>query len=318
MIGQSKAEGSILQYVPGVALTIGWLSLLMVIILESFPELILQVNSDWFSVSRLVSISLKQEAVVSLMVVGGCIRQAVSIVEDECDRIETERAAFQQFADEVADLNIRSQQTVDPSRTVIETKNSGEQLKSVRRRYQNTIMGVSHYDEDYGERIRENMATELSPELATAVLDGDQFSLHVQQLLIHQSQGGVKSREGLLETLHQEKESLIHSRTTLRETESIWERTKSSELDLQSFSELIDHERELRQTTVSCEQLLEARQREIHRMNRNYSRSNQSLLQQYLYENLDTNFPVLNETLDRIQQLMERQRTVTSAISRRC
>ncbi|MFC6726651.1 hypothetical protein ACFQE1_20230, partial [Halobium palmae] len=45
-------------------------------------------------------------------------------------------------------------------------------LREVRAAYRDTVMGMAHYDDEYGEPLATNMAAEFSEELAGAVADG--------------------------------------------------------------------------------------------------------------------------------------------------
>ncbi|PSP16138.1 hypothetical protein BRC62_06380, partial [Halobacteriales archaeon QH_10_67_13] len=76
---------------------------------------------------------------------------------------------------------------------------------------------------------------------------------------------------------------------------------------------LVDQEGQLRSAEQDCADLLTTRQRRIHEERRRTG----SLLQEYLYADLKTTYPVLDTTVQQIDRLRDRRRAVTRAVTAR-
>lgn len=246
------------------------------------------------------------------------IREALSTIEDERACVRAEREAFLAFADEVRALQASTQRAVGANvASVVETDPGRQQLQTVRDCYRETVMSVPDYEAEYGETLRDHMAAEYTDEIATVVVEGTRFTPQVKQLLVEQAGTAARQRADLLESIDTEHESLTDAAGHLRETATSLEGTAEAALIRQSFSELVDHERDLRRGEADCEQLLEDRQSEIQDQNRLLWRVDQPSLQTYLYRDLDETYPVMTATLDLVRRIRSRRGAVIDAIAAR-
>lgn len=246
----------------------------------------------------------------------GNVPAAKVAVEREREQLIQERDAFRQFATEIESIPVLTHGREElPPIGVKQTSASKGQLGSARAAYRQTIMELDHFDHVYDEGLYENMSSELSDDIATAVVHGDQFSLPVKRTMMYQSMQASARRENLLETIDAERDSLEYAQDQLRELSDVLDDDPVvTELTL---TELFTYEERVDRYLRRCEQLLRTRQRDIHAENRVLSELSVPFVQTYLYEDLETNFPVLADGLRQYSRLESRQRAVHDEITYR-
>lgn len=259
-----------------------------------------------------------REWIAGVAFVGGYIRGALGEIENEREFTEAERDALEAFAADVRAMTVRGASVDTNAPVLAATGADTEQLTRIRARYRETVMSVPNYDEIYDDEFGRSFAAEFGEDLAAVVEGGTQFTRPVRQLLVTQASTSIAERERHLDALETERRSVEAVGMQLAETEPLIERTAPRQLIHSSFEELLEYDREVRNATADAKRLLEARQREIHVNNRHVQRrSSGTFLQEYLYRALDTPFPVLAATLDRLRTLGDRRRAVVDSIARR-
>lgn len=244
----------------------------------------------------------------------GSVDEALATVERERECVRAEREAFEEFARTVGALPVQSRQSAGMPPGLSASAGRGDRLRTVRDGYRETVMAVPGYEEEYGESLRENMTAEFGEEVAVAVTEGSQFTRQLRQLLVSGAQAAARQRRRLGETLDTERESVSHARAQLEEIDASLQRMTATDPPERSFSGLVDEAHDLQQGERRCEQLLETRQREIHRGTRQFRRSEGIFLQEYLNADLDVTFPVLDAALERLGWLRERHRVVVRSV----
>lgn len=250
---------------------------------------------------------------------GGYVAEARVTLEDERASVETERDAFEQFADEVQSLALSAQSTnrLTTAQTV-ETGPGSHSLADVRQRYRETVMSVPDYDSEYGETLAEHLTAEFNSDVASVVVDGDQFTRPLKQLLVRQAHQSARERDQLLDAMGIEENSLEDSRSRLDAIDSAVERTAEKRVESEPFPSLVTADSDIRRTRRQCERLLEDRQGAIHRANRAFSGRSHSLgLQEYLYRDLDVTFPILTDTIELLETLEDQRSDLIRTLSRR-
>jgi hypothetical protein len=53
---------------------------------------------------------------------------------------------------------------------------NGQSIQEIQQAYEDTVMDVPHYDEEYGESLYMNMAAEFGSDIATAVTEASDFT----------------------------------------------------------------------------------------------------------------------------------------------
>lgn len=88
-------------------------------------------------------------------------------------------------------------------------------LDAVRTAYEETVMSVPHYDEEYDDTYVESVAAEFSTDLAAALTDGTRFNAPCKRTLLSAIDAGRSARARLLELLSAEADSLAAAADTL-------------------------------------------------------------------------------------------------------
>ncbi|WP_440767024.1 DUF7260 family protein [Natronorubrum sp. DTA7] len=250
------------------------------------------------------------------LVASGSIPAARTAVDREGEQLMQERDAFHQFAIEIDSIPVSADASGGLPLVGVGHANAvvGE-LDSVRAAYRERIMELEHYDQLYGEGLYDNMASELSDDVATAVVHGDQFSLPVKRAAIQRATEASLRRERLLQTIDSERDSLDCAERNLREIASDLE--AEPPLPEVTLTDLFDHEQRLSRRKDRCERLLRSRQHHIHTESTFRSNLDPLFVQSYLYAELETDFPVLDACVRLYSRLETRQQAVRRAITYR-
>jgi hypothetical protein len=255
--------------------------------------------------------------ITGALCVAGYVREAPRAVERERECVRAERDAFYEFAATVETMTVPDHQSSGATAARLVGSSAGDDsLRAVRDCYRETVMSVPDYEQQYGERLGEHMRVELGDDLTTAVASGSRLTGQLRRLLVSRARAAGQQRETFLETLDDEYESVTDGYACLQTTASDLDETIDATLEQRSFPELTEYESDLRRDIDRHEQLLVDRQQEVHRENRTFRRSEQTLLQEYLYADLPVTFPILDATLERLGRLRDRRRAVSRVIAR--
>lgn len=250
-----------------------------------------------------------------------CVRHARQACEFEHDRLIAEYQAFLEFADRVANLSVAPRPDGgQPQSGPLVTEASNQGLKAVERAYRDTVMDVPHYDSDYDEPLEKHMATELSPELASAVSQGTQLTPAIKQPLVHSARSAARDRRILADQLDDEREDLEDAEEQLSELAKRFEVTDGDGLLDRTFPDLQSRWERLGDLETDCRDLLERRQSQLRERapGGGSELATPDDVSTYLYGDLDVDFPVLDagtQLLERIQT--ERRETVKALTERR-
>lgn len=258
-------------------------------------------------------------AVVGLAVIFAAVlyvREAQTVVSEEQSRLRAERDAFLQFARRIQAIDAAGPDAVSSSdgpTAVLSAGSPGNELREVRRAYEETVMAVSHFDEDYDEPFGRNVAVELGTEIETALGVNDSLSRQLKRELVQRSERAATQREAFLSMLEDESGRLSDAKDRLAEIErkrsSIGEAASG-----RSFDDLRSDWDELDDAEATCSELLDDRQREL--------RDERSVcgihdLSTYLYGGLDTTYPILADCTSTVDQLRDTKRHVLAELSKR-
>lgn len=281
------------------------------------PGLLTRITGNSVTGLQQLLYRLPGGSLTGALCVAGYVREAPPAIEHEQECVRAERDAFREFAATVERMTVPDRQSSGATAArLVEPNDGDDNLRTVRDRYRATVMSVPDYEQQYGERLEEHMTAELGDDLTRAVVAGDRLTDQLRRLLVSRARAAAEQRESFLETLDDEYESVTDGYARLRNLTPNLDETTGPELEQWSFSELTEYENDLRHVIDRHEQLLAARQQEVHRENRQFRRSDQTFLQEYLYADLPVTFPILDATLERLGQLRDRQRAVSRAIAR--
>ena len=142
---------------------------------------------------------------------------AEGIVEAEYAEVEAERRAFEQFSDRLATIDTVSTGRGGPGKpsTVVET--SPEPVERLRGAFRETVLGVDHYEDRYGEPLVAHAAAELSADVATGFRreSGTPFTEFYKTALSRAVDSAIEGRARFCDLLDAEGRSLETGRESV-------------------------------------------------------------------------------------------------------
>jgi len=142
---------------------------------------------------------------------------AESVLEQEYEELEAERRAFEQFRGRVAAVETVSTPSAAPATRAHLREVRSRAAERVRCAYRETVMSVAHYDEVYGESLIENIAAELSRDIAAGLRRDAhlQFTPFFKRTLLTAVASAIDQRKTFCDILDGERDSLTQSRDRL-------------------------------------------------------------------------------------------------------
>jgi hypothetical protein len=243
------------------------------------------------------------------------VPEAIEAVREERRRTEAELEAFEAFATEIQELDAAEdpQQAVHDGDGVV-FRNSpsrvGATTESVRALYRETVMDVDHYEEDYGEPLRTNVAAELGSDFGTALATTTTLTQPLQRVLIRASYATVRDRKGFEGLVESELESLTDAKTRLRSAAETVDQIPGRDLTDQSITELNAQTQRLRTVEQECESLIESRQADYVDAPEEEGLN----FREYLYTQYEWTHPVVGDALDVIRNIRETKRRIQTSV----
>lgn len=149
-------------------------------------------------------------------------------IRSERRRSAAERRAFERFADRVDDVAVSDGGPGQPleggvrdghGTTLVSSGHARSRnhppTTAIRRAYEETVMAVSFYDEEYGDDYVESLRAEFGPEVATALTDPDCLGPAAKAALTAAIERSAREREAMIESCTRERESIDAAADTL-------------------------------------------------------------------------------------------------------
>lgn len=243
------------------------------------------------------------------------VKQAQSAVSEERSRTATEREAFTRFAREIARLDasgaaVQLGPTQGATSAVAASPSPrGRGIEQVRAAYDQTILSMDHFEEEYDEPLSVHMGRELGEEVATAVEQNHQLTPPLKQALVDRAREAARDRDRLISRLDHELESLEAAHEELSAAAESVDEAAERTFEDWNFPELADEWNRLGELESRLSRLHSSRQEALQSSEKNGSGLDRPSLNEYLYDGLETSFPVLAdaaELLDRVTSLRRR------------
>lgn len=250
------------------------------------------------------------------------IREALPLVREERSRTAAEQEAFSRFARAVARLEAPGP-AVQPGpnhgattavAATIPAPNRG--LDAVTSAYEDTVLAMDHYEEEYDEPLAEHMRQELGDEVATAVEQNQQLTPPLQQALVARAREAAIDRERLMTRLDRELDELEGAEEELTAVADAVDKATDRSLTGRSFRQLTDEWHRLGELESRMRRLV-ARRQEARTRSAGSIATGQPSLNAYLYEPLETRFPVLADAAALADRVKTVRRRVLHALTRR-
>lgn len=239
-------------------------------------------------------------------------------VEEEHKRTVDEQDAFERFRRHVAaietpqtptDGSHKLQGAPQPIKATSPSSTAGS-LDTIQQVYRDTVMGVPHYEEEYGEPLEQCLALEFGEELAVAVTTNSRLTRYLQQSIVQAVDEAEARRARFVPRLQTEIDALKDADRTLSKIQTEYEALTGQIDSNQSVDEIRETHRRLERCRTNCEGVLDERQ--THRANGHMTQPHTSELvdlHEYLYQPLDVTYPVLSDAttmFDRIETACNR------------
>ena len=260
-------------------------------------------------------------AVLALLVLAAVVHvwDAETLLDAELRRLAAERDAFSEFGRRVAAIEAADTsaavQTTGGLMTATTTV-ADDRLDRVQDAYRETVMGVDHFEEDYGEPFAENLAAEFGDSVAVAVVDGNQFTPQLKAALMQSAQEATRQRASFISTLESEAESLSEAASTLEDVDAERESLGEAPLPSRSYEELVADWHRLGQLRDRCGSLASDRQRRLKELSASLPPGGGEL-HEYLYDELPVSHPVLADAASLSETVEELRGRVLKSLTRR-
>jgi len=230
-------------------------------------------------------------------------------LQRERTRTETERDAFEEFGNQITEIqpsNAPSQGNTTHKRVTttggtgvyesppLSSPSTTDHLAAIRDAYEETVMSVPFYEAEYGDTYEQSICEEFGQEVASALTRGSEFNPMVKQIVLAKVEEAQTEREALIHTCDREHESVTEAETSLKPVRNRLRSFDSIPLDEQGFGALEDYHAQLLAMKDRCEQVAATRQATIDRYRTEYNLSVEAPdICVYLYKTFETDYPVL-------------------------
>ena len=189
-------------------------------------------------------------------------------------------------------------------------------LEPVREAYRETVMAVSHYAEQYGESLATNVAQELGPTLARAVVSDQPLSPPLKEALLAASREARLDRQPVIAALDREMAALDDAESRL----DALERRRRSVLDRPplecSYDGLIARWQRLGDVADDCARLCRERQSQLDDERLRSSDADPDSIGAYVYRHLPVDHPVIADALAVLARIEENRRRARWLLAR--
>ena len=243
--------------------------------------------------------------------IAGLLKEAHRCLDVECQRIDEEIQAFQTFIERLEAIRPHSvsNEQHPPLRT--RTMTAPDSAARVQAAYEDTVMAVSHYEQEYGETYAESLREELTPEVATALTQQSAFDRACKQATVTAAREATHKRQLLRESLKTEREAIKTGKNALVPIADQLMEYRTVTPTGVADATLDGYLRRLDVLEERCQELIDQRQ-DIRVAQRNRLRLSRPCPDiAYVYRELDVDYPLMAATatlIDEIQRLQGRFR----------
>jgi hypothetical protein len=253
--------------------------------------------------------------VVTLLVLAtfAYLTEAESVIDRERRRTRTERDAFLGFVHRVSNVDVTTARVDGGTAGAVAVQAGAPAedpgLREVRRAYEETVLSMPHFEDEYGESMRDHMTAEFDGDVATAVADGRQLTPQLRETLVRHGRVAAGQRQRFLDTLECEERSLLDARDAFESVEDDLE-SMDGRLADRSFDDLAATWERLGDVESECQGVVQERQRVLDQ-ERESAQDGMSFAA-YVYQPMRASHPVLAEGAT----LAERVRTARNRVLR--
>ena len=250
----------------------------------------------------------------------------INTVLTERDQTEAEYDAFVTFGERISDQQLTHSSCfrAAPPRSVMTTHQKQAQshatarLNLIRSAYEETVMNLPFYTDEYDDTYFESISEEFGSEIATALTTAECFGPTALNALFNRIETAKSERQNHIDACDRERDSIETAADRLIPIDQELSTLTTVNFDLQSLGALDAHHNRLSILTDHCESAAQTRQETIRKHREFYTISQEDIdVAAYFYTEYDITYPVLAMCSDltaRITRFCERiERTVISS-----
>jgi hypothetical protein len=222
------------------------------------------------------------------------VDRALRTARAERRRTSDECSAFRAFYDRVGDLTTApAAETVTARQSVLTAgPTSGVAVDEVRTAYEETVMAVPHYDDEYGDEFAESFAAEFGDDVAAAFAGAQTVTGPLRAGVLAGTKEALVERETFLDLIDRETESLSALRDGAEEVVETIRAADARPLSDRAVGELWGLQSMLDRQRERVDALAADRQRAIADQRVELTRLDTDL-QNYLYRDVPETYPGL-------------------------
>jgi exonuclease VII small subunit len=228
------------------------------------------------------------------------LQSAISHVEAERSHVATELECFEEFQESVRLAIAEPMSNEAPSET------TEELLKE----YKTSVMDGIDYETVYGESVTKSLEKELSPKVAEILTAKKPLTQRRKRFVLRGTAIAIERREEFLKELDEEIAALKSFREEFAKLQSSAERLPACSSQDHLLEELIDLWDRYDELIERCEKLLDRRQEQLRDRGSGRFVTDQHALNEYLYNDLPTSYPVLSVLADTLAQINSKRQQV--------
>lgn len=232
------------------------------------------------------------------------IQTAISVVDQERTSLSTECQAFDDFREAIRLV------TPDPTSKTGQSETATEIAEA----YRETVMATNDYEAIHGNTLSKSLENEFSPAIADSLLSKDPITQRHKRKLLVATTESIRTREQFQSKLLDERDALESFESSLTVVHSEIEKLPTG--PLQQMEDLLIVWDEYNRIKHICEKILEKRQYQIQNPSNNIQISgNRHILNEYLYSDINTVYPVLSTLGKTIEWLKTKQTDINISAS---
>ena len=230
----------------------------------------------------------------------GEISSAIDILIIEYNQITEEIQAFEHFREKVSNISTKIESRNSINNFSCQQKSTVEGTSKVRTAYRDSIMSVSHYEEEYGDTYLSSINEELGPDLATALTESSELTPISKSALINQIDNTIEGRKQLRKTVQSEQNSIESTYNELYDIGKFINQCSEYKISSLNNDQIVEFESTLSNNVEMLDEISVTRQQDLHKIQKS-SQTNKasSDLHSYFYQSISTDYPVL-ETIGKL------------------
>lgn len=221
------------------------------------------------------------------------VSAAIDHMETEHSRLAAEQTAFDHFGSRIESLSPDKRPSQD-QRVGYAQQVSPQTLSAVREAYTETVMNVTHYEDDYNNTYEQSISEEFGPELAVLLTKSDHFLPATKATLVAKIDTAIQQRATFQTLVDRELQSLRSAATDIQSVNDTLAGLSDTEFESLSFGALDAYYQQTDVLVAECDEIASDRQVDLAAIQRSWQ-SNASIraLVDYFYQSLSVTYPVL-------------------------